>query len=119
MKLKNIVFTNGFVQSYQKLLDKELPISLSYNIAKSVKDINEKSKLFEELKIKLYKKYGDEKDGQIKIKDNNLLKFQNELDELLNIEEEYNIEKIEFKIDSLIELSAKDILLLEDVISIK
>lgn len=100
MKIKNEVLVNS-VQVLRKLNAAELPIKLSYKLAKNIKNIEKELALYEEEKQKLIAKYG-EKDEVGKIKQNddgtiNILdteKWNNDIKELLAIEADISIEKI-------------------------
>lgn len=100
MKIKNEVLLNS-VQVLRKLNAAELPVKLSYKLAKNIKNIEKELALYEEEKQKLIAKYG-EKDEAGKIKQNddgtiNILdteKWNNDIKELLAIETDISIEKI-------------------------
>lgn len=119
MKLKNKVFENGFIASLQKLIGQDLPVKMTYSLVKLVKEVNDKSVVYREAKQKIFDKYA-EKQG-----DNLILNPATEdgkkgtakLDELLQLEETYEIEKIKLPDD--VKLSVQDVMLLEEVLVIK
>lgn len=100
MKLKNEVLVNS-VQVLRKLNNAELPVRVSYKLAKNIKSIEKELNIYEEEKQKFINKYcekddeGNNKineDGTIKIIDTE--KWNKDIKELLDIEAEINIEKI-------------------------
>lgn len=100
MKIKNEVLVNS-VQVLRKLNAAELPIKLSYKLAKNIKNIEKELALYEEEKQKLISKHG-EKDEDGKVKQNedgtiniaNVPEWNNDIKELLAIEADISIEKI-------------------------
>lgn len=87
-----------------KLLNVELPIKVSYRFTRIVKAFAEELKYFEDSRMKLFDKYGeDQEDGTRKIKDEYQQQFFADLTSILN-------EEVDFKFDHKI-----DINLLEDV----
>lgn len=100
MKIKNEVLVNS-VQVLRKLNNAELPVRVSYKLAKNIKSIEKELNIYEEEKQKFINKYcekddeGNNKineDGTIKIIDTE--KWNKDIKELLDIEAEINIEKI-------------------------
>lgn len=103
MKLTNQELLNS-IPTLQKLSQKQLPIKVSYTISKNIKAIEEELKIYEEERQKLIKKYAElDKEGKPKVNDNGnyIIKQENQLDfnkevlELLNIETDVNISKID------------------------
>jgi GTP:adenosylcobinamide-phosphate guanylyltransferase len=123
MKLQNAIFhtvgEKGFIPSLTKIVSKDLPLKTSYALTKLVKEVETKSVVFQEAKNSIIKKYGEEKDGGINVTKENMEVFLKEFDELLNIEEEYDFEKIEISKDLEIELAVGDLINLEKVLEIK
>ena len=100
MKIKNEALVNS-VQVLRKLNNAELPVRVSYKLAKNIKSIEKELNIYEEEKQKFINKYcekddeGNNKineDGTIKIIDTE--KWNKDIKELLDIEAEINIEKI-------------------------
>ena len=100
MKIKNEVLVNS-VQVLRKLNNAELPVRVSYKLAKNIKNIDKELKIYEEEKQKLINKYGEkDEEGKLKTKEDgsiNITDTENwnkDIKELLEIEAEINIEKI-------------------------
>ena len=100
MKIKNEVLVNS-VQVLRKLNNAELPVRVSYKLAKNIKSIDKELKIYEEEKQKLINKYGEkDEEGKSKVNENgmiNILDTENwnkDIKELLEIEVEINVEKI-------------------------
>jgi len=100
MKIKNEALVNS-VQVLRKLNNAELPVRVSYKLAKNIKSIEKELNIYEEEKQKFINKYcekddeGNNKineDGTIKIIDTE--KWNKDIKELLDIEAEINMEKI-------------------------
>lgn len=116
MKLKNEIFVNGFTSSLAKLLDKELDIELSYSLMKLVKEVDAKALTFNEAKMKLFNKHGDEKDGQIKVRPEEMEEFNTEMIKITSLEEDYSFSKVKLPKD--IKISVKDLIVLDSIIEI-
>ena len=100
MKIKNEVLLDS-VQVLRKLNNAELPVRVSYKLAKNIKSIDKELKIYEEEKQKLINKYGEkDEEGKSKVNENgmiNILDVENwnkDIKELLEIEVEINVEKI-------------------------
>lgn len=124
MKLKNIIFLDGTLPSLSALLDeKELTMSQKYSLSKLVKQINDKEKTFGELRQKLFTDLGEEyeEDGKkmTKIKPENIEEFQKKQQELLEIEEEYDYTPIVVKGDAKLGISTKELIQLEQLITVE
>jgi hypothetical protein len=124
MKLKNEIFANGFIGALRNLMDQKLPVSQSFQVRKFVKEVENKSKVYEEQRMALINEYGEKKEdgtlntlenGHVNISD--MEAFNKELVELLNIEEEYAIEKLTLSDD--IVISTKDLVLLENILNLE
>lgn len=94
-----------------RLMQNELPISLSYKLSKLLKEITNEFKNLEEQRIKLIKKYTDE--NNVEVKEENKDKFNIEFNELINIEVDLKYEPIEIKLSTKINISTFDLILLE------
>lgn len=100
MKIKNEVLVNS-VQVLSKLNNAELPVRVSYKLAKNIKSIEKELNIYEEEKQKLINKYGEkDEEGKLKTKEDgsiNITDTENwnkDIKELLEIEAEINVEKI-------------------------
>lgn len=123
MQLKNIL---KLKKGLEELYDKHLPIKLSFSITKNLKIINEYEDFFEKERIKLINYYGqrDDKDNLIvkedgSVKINNLSKFLEELDELSNSEQKFDITKVSMDIIEKCEDNNYDLLTLKQIDSIE
>jgi len=121
MKIKNTIFVNGAIPALSGLLEEKLPGRVSYKLARLTKEINEKLKVYNQAHDLLVKKYGKEskeKAGEFIVSEKKIADFQKELAELLELEEEYTqAEKI--VLPKKVEIAAKTLLLLEDVLEIE
>ena len=106
MKITNQVLLNS-IPTLQKLSKEQLPIKVSYTISKNIKAIEEELKIYEEERRKLIKKYAElDKEGKPKVNDNgnyvikqeNQLDFNKEVLELMSIETDINISKINLNV---------------------
>lgn len=98
MKLLNGEIFNAR-EPLQKLLGKELPVKVSYGLAKLANKLQEQLKVLDDVRNGLVKKYGEpdkENPGQISVKQDsgNFEKFVAEVTELMNQEVEVVIEKV-------------------------
>jgi hypothetical protein len=94
------------------LLNKPLPVGLSYQLSKLVPVINNELQLIEETRLKLVAKYADKKkdaDGNLKVAEKNLPKFYNEIGELYRTETEIPIQPIQVNKLGNVTLSAVEI----------
>ena len=124
MKLRNTIFIvedgdRGFIPALNRLMLEKLPVKVAYDLAKLGREISERHKDFENGRRAILEKYGKEnKDGTWEIMAKNQEKSNEEFNELVNMQEDYELkEKIELPDD--IELSARDMLYLEAVIEVK
>ncbi len=111
MKLTNKTIENS-INSLARLSLMELPVKVSYAIAKNINKINKEIKVFNSERQKLIQKYSiKDKDGKpkvneddtISIKEDLLEEWNRELNELLEIENDIDIHLI--KEDDLINAS--------------
>lgn len=116
IKLTNKVFNNlNFVETIQKIYRTELPAKDSYRLYKVLKILTERSKEYDEIKLKLLNETGNrssEDEWQFDSKDN-AERFKKEFDELLSIEFDLTEEKIKYP-ESL-SLSPYEMELVEDI----
>ena len=114
MKVKLALLVGN--EALKSLVDAPMPSATSFRVAKAVKEVQKVLEVFEESRQALVKKYGKEsKDGELSIEPDskNWKKFIDEYNELVNEEVELNITKIKSENLSKVELSPKDILMLE------
>ncbi|QNO14916.1 hypothetical protein HYG86_09090 [Alkalicella caledoniensis] len=112
----------GILEGLQVLIEKEIPIKVSYRISKMVKKVVEEYNLFEESRQKLLEKHGEKdekgqlisKEGMVVFKDAE--EFHKEFHSLSNTDIELDIKSL--KLDDLgnITLSPKTLLALDKVI---
>lgn len=106
MKLSNEEILTD-IQKLRGLSERQLPVKVSYALAKNISKIESELKVYEKERAKLIDKYAekDEKgvksdnDGQIIFKDGCKEQWDKDIKELLAIENEVDIHK--FKIDIL------------------
>ena len=123
MKIKNAIFVNGTLDILSKLLDeKDLTMGQKYSLVKLVKQIEEKGKTFNELRQKLFTELGEEfeEDGKKmqRIKPENIDEYGKKLQEISDIEEEYDFTAITVSGDAKLAISTKDLILLEQFITV-
>lgn len=85
MKLSTLV---GSEESLVKLMALKMPMSVSYKLSKLVFRMQPDLKIWNEKRLELFKEYGtlDEKTDQYTVKPENIVKFQEELTKLLEVE---------------------------------
>ena len=118
MKFSNRIFISGQVPVINKLIEKPLDISEAYKLVKFVKSLKEKEEVFLKAKLTIFENYGKkDKEGNITIEEKNREKAAAEMDELLEIEEKYDLaSKVVILEDT--QMSAAELILLEDIIEI-
>jgi hypothetical protein len=126
MKLKNTIFLIQtikdwdatlevwFIPSIKRLLDKDLPIKNSYALRKLFAQIVTKEKVYNEARMPIFQKYWEEKNDVLTIPTEKLQEANVLLNEIIQIEEEYEFEKIKLPED--IKISAMDIIQLEEIL---
>lgn len=115
MKLTNYeVFT--IYPALGQLLEKDLPISSAYSLAKIVKDLDNQYKIIEDLRIALAKKMGKEEDGKLVVPNEKMEEFTQELDKVFSQEEDFDFEKISIQVEN---VKTKDIIVLDKLIEFK
>ena len=119
MKIKNELFENELKnKALNKFIKNDLPIKQSYAINKFIKEIWDKSKSYWDVKLLLLSKYWEEKEKWFfNVKKENLKEFNEKFKELLEIEEDYQYEKITISLDSDLKISPEDMSLLEEFIN--
>ena len=103
MKAFNLV---DAVPSFQKLIRQNLPLRTSYKLSKMVRRVNEELDFFRA------------KEAELKAKHEYKVPAK-EYEELLNLEIDWNEDKIEIPLDTNIEISCADIEALEPFITFK
>jgi hypothetical protein len=81
----------------RKLVNAELPIKLAFQISSMVDEIDVHLRKFEEFRIELVKKYGEETENGIEVK-NNIDEFNKEINDLMNVEITVNIIPVDIDI---------------------
>lgn len=94
------------VPSFQKLVSQSLPLRTSYKLSKIVRRVNEELDFFRAKEAELKAKH----EYKVPVK---------EYEELLNLEIDWNEQKIEIPLDANIELSCADVEALEPFITFK
>ncbi|MHA2013298.1 MAG: hypothetical protein ACTSWG_13090 [Candidatus Helarchaeota archaeon] len=108
MKIKLSLLINS-INSLNELIKKDLPIKVAYALSKNIKKINDEMRAFEDIKNKLFEKYGEdieEKGKKFKrIKEENLKIYQEELNKIIDDVCEIDIHKV--KIDQFEDVKIK------------
>lgn len=97
LELKNRVFVNpNFTSTLQEINKTKLPVRSAYQMAKLLKEIDLKGQLFSEVQQKLIEEYGTktESGDEYSFEQENLEKFQSEIEELLNTDFEIDYKPI-------------------------
>lgn len=96
-------------QPLSEMVEKTLPVLLSYKLNKLLKIIQTELEAIEETRSQLIRKWGifDEKLNGFRVKDENLVNFKAELKQLLNEKIRINLEPISFKDIENVQLSVK------------
>jgi len=117
MKFPNSIFADGRIPVINKLVAEPLDISEAYKLVKFVKELKEREKTYLDAKLTIFEKYGKKnEEGNWVIKgEKKVTKASAEVDELLAIEEDYDlVSKIKLPKD--IKMSAMDLGLLEGIV---
>ena len=86
-----LVEINGDGKEFKGLLKQKLSLKAKASIHRLNKVVQDEVKIFDDLKQEIFKKYGEEKNGSIIIKKENIDAAQKEYDELLSIEKPIEI----------------------------
>lgn len=107
--------------AFREFMDIDFPIKVSFKLTKMFKEISRELSEFEEHKNKLIKKYGETKDDNIVVKEDELENFYKEYNELLEMEVELDTDKIELDINLLndIKVNTRNLGLMELFIDFK
>ena len=87
-------------ESLEKILAKELPAVSSFRLAKITEKINDELKVFNTVRQKLYEKYGDiseENPTEIKLKEEHIDSFTEEIDKVLKEEVSLDVNKLKIE----------------------
>jgi hypothetical protein len=119
MKFSNRIFVTGAIPVINKLIEKPLEIGEAYKLLKFAKSLKENEENFNKARLKVFQKYGSQnKEGNWEIKNKkNQEKAAEEIDQLLEIEEEYDLDK-KIRVPADVQLSAAEVVLLEDILEI-
>lgn len=97
MKLKNsLIMNENFTKAINRLTACRIPVTTGFKLLKLVKELEKESKLLEELRISLIKKYGEDKgDGNFSIEPSseNYITFLKEFGEILGQEFEIDLDQ--------------------------
>lgn len=78
----------------QGMLKQKTSLKTKVYLQRLNKVVSEELKIYEEAKMELYKKYGDEKEGMIEIPSEKISDFNKELQDLLTAEKEINVSEL-------------------------
>ena len=124
MKLSNERILND-AQSLGSISNKELPIKVSYSIAKNISKIESELKVYNTQKQKLIDKYSEKgEDGKtlidaenkIKIQDEYLENWNRDIEELLAIENEVDIHTFDISLLEGFSMSPSELMLIDYMI---
>ena len=125
MKLKNIIYMNGFIDAFVRLKEQKFPVKVAWKLDKLNEELVAKNEVFTKSRQRLLEEHGKrDKDGElllskdgerVELKDED--KFNKDWQELLEIEEEYKFEKVELPEE--FEMTTQDIGLLKDILVVK
>lgn len=120
MKLSNVSILNDLTRLSQ-IAQKELPVKVSYAIAKNLSKLESELKIYNKEREKLIEKYSvkDEKgkmivdeNSQIKIQPEQMENWNKDLKELLDIENEIDIRQFSIEALNGYNMSASDLMLI-------
>lgn len=78
----------------QGMLKQKMSLKTKVYLQRLNKVVSEELKIYEDAKMELWKKYGEEKEGNIEISSENIPDFNKELNELLTAEKEINVSEL-------------------------
>lgn len=78
----------------QGMLKQKMSLKTKVYLQRLNKVVSEELKIYEDAKMELWKKYGEEKEGNIEIASENIPDFNKELNELLTAEKEINVSEL-------------------------
>lgn len=113
-------FTLGELKNMEtalkELSKKEVPIRASFLISRFLKKVNEELVIIEEERVKLVKKYGEEKDGITTVSPNKINDFKKDIEEFLLTKIEIEVSPISLQDIGDIYLSPQDMISIEKII---
>ena len=110
MKLKNHIFNNNFVGAIQEFTKNKLPLKTSYGLAKFMRQLWEKEEIYIWERNRIILDYWE--NNKLLPEHKWFQEWIDKLNELLQIEEEYDIEPIKLPED--IEISPQHLIVLEN-----
>jgi len=114
VSLRNIYDSQTAIR---KLVSADLPIKTAFRVTRMVRKINDIFQDVEKQRVALVEKYGEQaKDGNYKVKNENITMFQKDFSELLNEEVEVDIDQLLLEELSNIKISAVELQALEPFI---
>ena len=84
---------------FDKLANQDMPAKIAYRLSRTAKILGEQFQEIEQQRMRLVKKYGEETNGQLKVKDENTNAFGQEL--LALLEEDTEVDLQTFSLDTL------------------
>ena len=107
----------GMKDPLVNLIDKQIPIKTAWKLNRLVKSLDKELGEIEEFRVGLVKKFGEEgDDGNFSVPKDKMELFIDEFNELLNTEIDVEFEPIDIEVFGDINISAKDLMLLEKII---
>ena len=117
IKLKNVIFVNEFVPALRELIKRELPVTIAYKLMKFVKQIETKAVVFNEARVKMLETYGEKgEDNKYVIPKEKTVEANQEWQKILNIEEEYEVEKVKLPED--VKIKTSELIILEKILKV-
>lgn len=77
-----------------KLLERKLPFNVKYKLQKNLNIVSKDYLFFETERNNIIKKYGEEKENKIKLKEENFEDYKSEVEKLLDMEVSRNLLKL-------------------------
>lgn len=122
MKITNNQMVNS-IPNLKTLSQKQLPIQVSYKIAKNIRNIEQELVIYERERQKLVDRYAEkDTEGKPKVNDNgnyvikDKLNWNKDILELLNFETDVEIEKIDIKELDGVEISPGELMTIDYMI---
>lgn len=109
MKLVEVQTLANAIGNFNQTAEEQGGVSakLAYKMARLAAQVTKPLETLEEQRNALFKKYGEEKDGQITIPEKNVKKFQKEMTDLLETEEPIKVLSDKIKVSELDGLKLK------------
>ena len=89
-----LVEINGDGKDFKGLLKQKLSLKAKALIHRLNKIVQDEVKIFDELRLEVFKKHGDEADGNVTIAPENIAAFQADFNELLAVEKPIDLSTI-------------------------